>query len=439
MAEKFTNYKCIACGGPMAFDANTGKLKCEYCDSLYTVEEVKARYEKENKEIIEDAADVKDEYFNVADGMKAYQCKSCGAEMVTDPTTAATSCPYCGNTAIIPQQMDKMMKPRYVIPFKIDKEGAKGKLKEYCKGKKLLPGTFTNSSHIDEIKGVYVPFWLYSGIVEAECQYDAEISEEKRTQTEKITTTKHYDVKRKGTVTFNYIPTDASESMPDDLMDSIEPYDYKDLTRFEMEYLLGFIADQYDVDAEESKKRARKRAEASAVEEAEKTVKNYSSVDEKEQLRKIVYKSEKEEYAMLPVWLLSTKWNNQNFLFAVNGQTGEMTGNLPVDRTKQIIRDLLWFIPIALIISILSHFSTTGIIAGVVIGLIVALIANSIMVGSMKPVRKKEYARSYVKEMAGGVRINLSVKEDTYINTTVKKEPINNGSNTASTANNAKK
>ena len=126
-------------------------------------------------------------------------------------------------------------------------------------------------------------------------------------------------------------------------------------------------------------------------------------------------------------------------MVAVNGQTGEMTGNLPVDRTKQIIRDLLWFIPIALIISILSHFSTTGIIAGVVIGLIVALIANSIMVGSMKPVRKKEYARSYVKEMAGGVRINLSVKEDTYINTTVKKEPVNNGSNTASTANNAKK
>jgi len=436
MAEKVTNYKCLACGGPMAFDANTGKLKCEYCDSLYTVEEVKARYAEENKEIIDDAADVKDEYFNVQDGMKAYQCKSCGAEMVTDPTTTATSCPYCGNTAIIPQQMDKVMKPKYVIPFKIDKEGAKGKLMEYCKGKKLLPGTFTNSSHIDEIKGVYVPFWLYSGIVEADCQFDAEIKEEKRTQTEKIIITKHYDVKRKGQVTFNYIPTDASESMPDDLMDSIEPYDYNDLKGFEMEYLLGFIADQYDVSSEESKARARKRAVASAVEEAEKTVKGYTSVSEKERMRHIVYKSEKEEYAMLPVWLLSTNWNNQNFLFAVNGQTGEMTGNLPIDRTKQIISDLLWFLPFAILIAALTHFTSSGIIAGVVVGAIVALIANGIMTGSMKPVKKKRYARNYVKELAGGVRINLSIKEDTYINTTVKKEPINNS---ASTASNAKK
>lgn len=437
MAEKVTNYKCIACGGPMAFDAASGKLKCEYCDSLYTVEEVKARYAEENKEIIEDAKEVKDEYFNVEDGMKAYQCKSCGAEMVTDPTTTATSCPYCGNTAIIPQQMDKMMKPKYVIPFKIDKESAKGKLKEYCKGKKLLPGSFTNSSHIDEIKGVYVPFWLYSGIVEADCQFDAEIEEEKRTQTEKIITTKHYDVRRKGFVTFNYIPTDASESMPDDLMDSIEPFDFAGLKNFEMEYLLGFIADQYDVSSEDSKVRARKRAVASAVEEAEKTVKNYSHVSEKSQLRKIVYKSEKEEYAMLPVWLLSTNWNNQNFLFAVNGQTGEMTGNLPIDRTKQIIFDLLWFLPFAILISVISQFESTGIIAGVVIGLIVALIANFIMTGSMKPVVKKKFARNYVKEMAGGVRINLEIKEDTYVNTTVKKEPLNN--NTASTANNAKK
>lgn len=430
MPEKVTNYKCVACGGPMAFDPASGKLKCEYCDSLYTVEEVKARYAAENQEIVADASEVKDEYFNVSDGMKAYQCKSCGAELLTDATTSATSCPYCGNTAIIPQQMKDAMKPKYVIPFKVDKEKAKAKLKDYYKGKKLIPSTFCDANHISEIKGVYVPFWLYSGIVETDMSYDAEIEEVKKTQTEKITTTKHYKVRRKGTVTFENIPTDASESMPDDLMDSIEPFDFKNLTKFEMEYLLGYIADQYDVSAEECKKRARKRAEASAIYENEETVvKDYTSHDEREVERKIRYMSDRQDYALLPVWLLSTQWNGQNFLFAVNGQSGEMTGNLPVDRTKQIIWNIIYFVPVFLIIAFLTKFQVNGMIIAAVIALIVDLIANGAMVHSMKPVVKKQKAQDYIKATADGKRIKLSIKEDTYINTTVKKEPLNKEQN----------
>lgn len=197
--------------------------------------------------------------------MKAYSCKSCGAEIVCDETTAATSCPYCGNVAIIPQQFKGMLRPKYVIPFHVDKQAAKGKLTEYCKGKKLLPGSFTEDNHIDEIKGVYVPFWLYSGTVDADVRYDASSDDEQKTATEKITTTRHYDVRRKGGAAFDKIPTDASNSMPDDLMDSIEPFDYKGIKDFEMEYLVGFLADKYDVSQEDSKERARKRAENSTV------------------------------------------------------------------------------------------------------------------------------------------------------------------------------
>lgn len=432
MPEQVTGYKCVACGGPMAFDAASGKLKCEYCDSLYTIEEVKARYSEENNQIVEEAkagAGSKDEYFNVEDGMKAYQCKSCGAELITDPTTTATSCPYCGNTAIIPQQMQDIMKPKYVLPFKIDKQSVTQKLKDYYKGKKLLPTSFTNGNHISEVKGVYVPFWLYSGTVEADCTYDCEITEEKKTDTEKITTTKHYVVKRKGTCDFTYIPTDASESMPDDLMDSIEPYDYKDIKDFEMEYLLGFIADQYDVSSEDCKERARKRAVNSAVDAAEETVKNYSSVNERERERKIRYMKEKSEYAMLPVWLLATQWNGKNFLFAVNGQSGAMTGNLPVDKTKQLVYNLLWFLPefiaIVAFFTAKGNFSWAGVAGAAIFSLIIMLISNSIRVSSMKPVTNKKQADNYLKTAAGGSKIKLLVKEDTYTNTTEKREPIN--------------
>ncbi|MCQ2541896.1 MAG: hypothetical protein MJ112_06335 [Lachnospiraceae bacterium] len=431
MPEQVTGYKCEACGGPLAFDAATGKLKCDYCQSLYSVEEVKARYAKENQQIVDEAeggAAVKDEYFNVADGMKAYQCKSCGAELITDPTTTATSCPYCGNTAIIPQQMHDLMKPKFVLPFKVEKQAVVNKLSSYYKGKKLLPSSFGSTNHINEVKGVYVPFWLYSGTVEADCTFNCEEVKETKNETEKIITTKHYVVKRKGTCDFTNIPTDASNSMPDDLMDSIEPYDFKDLKNFEMEYLLGFIADKYDVEAKDCLGRARNRAEESAIQAAADTVGNYDNVSEVRAARHVAYRKEKQEYAMLPVWLLSSQWNGQNFLFAVNGQTGEMTGNLPVDKTKQLIFNLLWFLPEFILISALMMGSGktnwTGFLIAAIISLIIMLISNSMRVGSMRPVTRKRQADNYLKAGADGSKIHLTIKEDTYTNTTVKKEPI---------------
>lgn len=359
--------------------------------------------------------------------MKAYSCKSCGAEIVCDETTAATSCPYCGNVAIIPQQFKGMLRPKYVIPFHVDKQAAKGKLTEYCKGKKLLPGSFTEDNHIDEIKGVYVPFWLYSGTVDADVRYDASSDDEQKTATEKITTTRHYDVRRKGGAAFDKIPTDASNSMPDDLMDSIEPFDYKGIKDFEMEYLVGFLADKYDVSQEDSKERARKRAEYSTVSMLRDTVGNYDVVNERQAERSVHFLGETQDYAMFPVWLLSTKWNNANFLFAINGQTGKMTGNLPIDKKKQWLRILMIAIPLLLLGCLLGRFKTGGIIIGVIFGLIGGLITNSINVSSMKPVSQKTAAIDYVGTESDGSRktVKLSVKEDRYVNTTTKREKIN--------------
>ena len=423
MAEQMTEYVCVACGGTLRFDAPSGKMKCDYCGSDYEMETVKAYYAEENKKNAEQDGTLAAENSWGEDlgSMKAYKCQACGAELVCDETTAATSCPYCGNVAIMPQQFKDMMRPQYVIPFKIDKESAKSKLREYCSGKKLLPKTFTNGSHIDEIKGVYVPFWLYSGTVDADVRFDASKDEVTKTATEKITNTKHYDVRRKGGAPFKMIPTDASSSMPDDLMDSVEPYDYSDIKSFEMEYLAGFLADKYDVSKEESKTRARKRAEKSTVDMLKETVENYDSVNEREAERKVHFLGEKQEYAMLPVWLLNTSWNGQNFLFAINGQTGKMTGNLPIDKAKQWIRNLIVAIIIILLCCIFTHFQKGGIIFGLILGLIGGLITNSINVKSMKPVAERLSAGEYV----GSKKVNVSAKEDRYINTTTKKEPIN--------------
>lgn len=430
MAEQFTEYVCISCGGPLHFDANGGKMKCDYCDSEYELETIKQYYAAENEKKAEQdgSAAAESSWGEELDSMKAYSCQACGAELVCEETTAATSCPYCGNVAIIPQQFKGMLRPKYVIPFKVDKNEAKSKLEGYYKGKKLLPKSFTDGNHIDEIKGVYVPFWLYSGTVDADVKYDASSDDVRTTATEKIITTKHYDVRRKGGAPFKMIPTDASTTMPDDLMDSIEPYDYSGIKEFEMEYLAGFLADKYDVSQEDSKGRARKRAENSALSMLRETVEGYDLVTEREKERKIHFLAEKQEYAMFPVWLLNTKWNDQNFLFAINGQTGKMTGNLPIDKKKQWLRILIVALPLLLLGCLLGHFQSGGIVIGAILGLIGGLITNSVNVGSMKPVVERSAAGEYVGTNADGTKkqVRLSIKEDKYLKTTTKKEPINN-------------
>ena len=149
-----------------------------------------------------------------------------------------------------------------------------------------------------------------------------------------ITETSHYDVRRAGSIAFEKIPVDASSKMPDDYMDSIEPYDYAELKPFSTAYLPGFLADKYDVSVEDSRERADKRCAGSLVDALENTVSGYSSCNETG--RDIHLKRGKVHYALLPVWILHTKWEDKDFLFAMNGQTGKLVGNLPVS-TKRVV------------------------------------------------------------------------------------------------------
>ena len=137
---------------------------------------------------------------------------------------------------------------------------------------------------------------------------------------------------RAGSIGFEKIPVDASSKMPDDHMDSIEPYDYSGLKEFSTAYLPGFLADKYDVSVKDSQKRADTRC-ASTLEDALRgTVTGYDSCTLEH--KQIDLKRGKVHYALLPVWMLHTKWNGQDFLFAMNGQTGKMVGDLPTSKGK---------------------------------------------------------------------------------------------------------
>ena len=246
-------------------------------------------------------------------------------------------------------QFSGALKPDLVIPFKLDKKAAKEGLKKHLTGKRFLPKIFKDQNHIDEIKGIYVPFWLFDTDVDAQVRYRATNIRTWSDSDYNYTETSHFMVHRGGSVGFEHVPVDGSSKMADDLMESIEPYDFSEALDFQTAYLAGYLADKYDVTAEESIERANQRVKRSTEEAFAGTVQGYSTVTAENS--SVQFHGGKARYALYPVWLLNTTWNGNQYTFAMNGQTGKFVGDLPVDKAAAS----LWTIMLAAIFAAVTY------------------------------------------------------------------------------------
>ena len=331
---KMQEFKCPCCGGAIHFDSTIQKMKCPFCDTEFEMEALQGYDEALNQEqadkMVWDTNAGEEWGEGETDGLHTYQCQSCGGEIVGDESMAASACPYCGNPIVVTGQFQGALKPDYVIPFKLDKKAAKAGLLRHLRGKRLLPKVFKDQNHIDEIKGVYVPFWLFDTDADADIRYRATKVRSWSDKNYNYTETKFFMVNRSGSIGFTRVPVDGSTKMEDDLMESIEPFAMQDAIPFQTAYLAGYVADKYDVSAEDSIERANKRIRRSTEETFQQTVTGYDSV--KVDNSSIQLHGGKAKYALFPVWLLSTSWRGENYLFAMNGQTGKFVGDLPVDK-----------------------------------------------------------------------------------------------------------
>ena len=265
-----------------------------------------------------------------ADSLRVYGCKQCGGEIVADETTGATHCPYCGNPVVLTGHFAGLLKPDLVIPFKVDKKAAIAALQNHYKGKLLLPRVFKDQNHIEEVKGLYVPVWLFDTDADAFVQYRATRNRTWSDSEYNYTETSYYAVLRSGGIGFENVPVDGSTKMDDTLMESIEPFDISGAVPFKTAYLPGYLADKYDVDAASSIERANQRIKQSTEDAFRSTVMGYSSVTTENS--NIHLQNGKARYALYPVWILNTDWNGKKFTFAINGQTGKIAGDLPMDK-----------------------------------------------------------------------------------------------------------
>lgn len=328
-------YKCPSCGGAIAFDSKLQKMKCPYCDLEMDMESFKSmdeHLEEIHSSEKEPSVVNSTEKWQEDDAqLNLFVCNSCGGELIADENTVATACPYCDNPVVLKERLIGDLKPKLVIPFKLDKKAAKEALNRHIQGKRLLPKVFKDQNHIDEIKGIYVPFWLFDITADANLKYNAESIRMWSDSQYNYREISYYSVLREGQLNFTHLPVDGSKKISNTLMESIEPFDFSEAVDFQTAYLAGYLADRYDVTAEESIDSVEDRAKTSTARVFENTIKGYSVLNLKDSSIQL-HRNSEAMYVLYPVWFLNTTWNKKRYTFAMNGQTGKFVGDLPLDK-----------------------------------------------------------------------------------------------------------
>ena len=348
------DHKCPNCNAKLNYNIELQKWKCDYCDSEFTLEELQKRLnnastakKNDDSEVVED-----DDTTYVQ-----YNCPDCGAEIIADELTSATFCIYCGNTAILKNKLAGKFKPDYIIPFKKTEQDARNAFNNVTKGKPFVPKSFKSTANIEKIRGVYIPFWLYTILLSGDVKISGTKSTSWSSGNTHYTKTDYYDIYRKGTMKFNRIPVDGSSRFDDALMNTIEPFNYNDLKEYNHAYLSGFIAEKYDIDKTRSFKDASDRSKTTGDQEFLNTCVGYGS--KMVVSRNYFPKTDLCEYVLLPVYMVNVKYNGKYYTFAMNGQTGEFVGNVPISPMKAIIKTVIAFaiaFVIALLISIIFFY-----------------------------------------------------------------------------------
>lgn len=342
--EQSLENRCPSCGASISFNPSLGKWKCEYCGNAFTLEEL----EKDKSQKVE--LPKEDNYTDYI----SYKCESCGAEIIADNETAATFCVYCGNTAILRSKLSGKFSPSRVIPFKTERQLAIDSFKNISKGRPLVPKKFNNPENIEKIKGVYIPFWLYTINISGSIGLKGKKIRSWTVGDTHYTETKIYDVARGGTMDFNNVPIDGSTRFDNAIMNSIEPFDYNEFVPYNHAYLSGFFAEKYDIDGPELFEEVSKRALNSAKEKLMNDTVEYSTTTITSNTLKAT--EVKKEYVLLPVWMVNVKYKNKMYTFAMNGQTGEFIGNIPVDKVKAAIYSIIAFVVSLLICILITYF-----------------------------------------------------------------------------------
>lgn len=324
------DFKCPACGGHLEYDPARERLVCGYCGSEFSREELERMSAQREKEAAQKDGNTE---------LKSYHCSNCGAEIVTEETTAATRCYFCHSPVVLTDRVSNEYRPDILVPFKIDRENARSTFDKYLKKKKFVDRKFFSAAQLEDFSGVYYPYWITD--LSGEVSFDGE-GRTVSTMTARnvvITTTRFYRLEREGTASFSNMIRKALKKADRKLSDGIHPYDLQEATDFSGGYLSGFLAEKRDVEKEEAEQDVLEEAK----DHAKKMITENSGLSGLSGKTSFRPDSVRSRYALLPAWVLTYSHDVRKkvYYYMMNGQTGRICGKLPLRYGKLLAVSIL--------------------------------------------------------------------------------------------------
>ena len=323
-------FKCPCCGGYLEFDPSRQKFKCLYCGQLLSEEEL--REQSEEREAAAESVQTEEAPATQGEHLRSYQCQMCGAEIVTDETTAATRCYFCHSPVVLHDRLDDDFRPDGVIPFQLDKETAEKQFMDYISRKKFVDRGFFNGAQLEMFSGVYYPWWYTDIEGEADFSGEGTRSSVRSTPTHILTTTRVYHVERQGRLSFRNIARKALMKADGKLSDGVHPYDISGMKPYASGFLSGFLAEKRDISEAAAKEETIREASGYASSMMRQNL-PFNSLDGKTDFRATKVES---RYVLLPAWVLTWKGGKDGapYYYMMNGQTGKVCGKLPIDKKR---------------------------------------------------------------------------------------------------------
>lgn len=384
--------ECPNCGSNLKFDIATQDMCCEHCDSHFDP------YAFDNK--TEDA--IEQDYFEAT----IFTCPQCGGELMGTDNAAATFCSFCGASTILHSRISKSKRPKYILPFTKTKEDCKEEYIKKAKKAIFAPDELKKEEFIESFRGIYMPYWFYEITQKGSCSIDGEDSYRRGD----YIITEHYDLMGIIDASYNGINYDAASSFTDDISRKVAPFDIKVRNEFTPAFFSGFYADTADVDSSLYADEAINTAFIIASNEIEciPEFDRYSIDwnDEKNGPETLKTKLNSAQLAMFPVWFMAYRNKDRVTYATVNGQTGKVVADFPVDIKKYLIGSAVLTLPLFILFNMLFTFKPMVVMFIVAI---ISLIANGMFFYEITNlVRKENYEQDKGKSIKKS-KLNFTV------------------------------
>lgn len=327
-----TDKKCPACFGVMDFDPKTGGLACPFCGHMEAIpvnEEAPAQAEE-----LDLASADKVENCNWGAEKKTVICKSCGGESIYDALEISSVCPFCGSNQVMEASDQNTMAPGGVVPFAVTDKQASDLFRSWIKKKWFCPKLAKESAKAKHFKGIYLPYWTFDAKTNSE--YTGEYGIDKKKDDKVVT--KWYSVRGNQTLAFDDELVCGTTNHSQSMLQGLEPYRTAENKAYKPEYVAGFAAERYSIGIKEAWESAKQSIKYKIQNHIEKEIKRQHHADHVRNLRITTkYSDLTYKYLLLPVWISSYKYKEKVYQFMVNGQTGKVSGKIPISIPKVII------------------------------------------------------------------------------------------------------